>query len=143
MSMHFRETNTDPYMYFRKANTDPSMHFRKANTEFLVPALFRNKLTILLTSLYLFLPPVLIPAKQHHNKCNVICPSSNSRLSPLYSLCVVHSFFFLQQSTVPSQWNLQERPTLQNVCTRRSSIQVLTQLNLALLNRSHGLYTSM
>ena len=66
LSTYFRKTNTDPSVHFRKANTNPSMHFRKANTEFC--SQFYSQLTISLLS--------------------------NSKLSPLYSLCFVHIFFF-------------------------------------------------
>ena len=114
-TMHFRETNTDLPVHFRKANTDLSMHFRKVNTKFLVPALLPNLLTISLASLYPFLPPVVIPTYLHHNKWNVIRPSSHSNLCPLYSLCFVHSFLFWSKVAslqFPANGPCRKRPTL-------------------------------
>ena len=92
-SMHFRETNTDLSVHFRKANSYPSMHFRKANMEFLVPDLLPTLLKNLLPSLFPLYSNVTTNLI-HHNKCNVICPSSNSKLGPLYSLFLYIVFFF-------------------------------------------------
>ena len=69
-SMHFRKTNTDPFMQFRKANTDPSVHFRKANTDFLHPVLLP---TLNLTSKFTpsFISNMTINLL-HLDECNII-----------------------------------------------------------------------
>ena len=89
-SMHLRETNTDPSMHFRKANADPSMHFRKTNTRFVAPRFSPN-------FIHNFTPsfnPNITTNLLHHNKYNVICLSSNSKLISLYSLCFMLSCLF-------------------------------------------------
>ena len=124
-SMHFRETNMDPSMYFRKANTDPSMHFRKANTEFLLLVLLPTLFTISLSSLLLF--PKITTNLLRNNEYNLICLSRNSKLSPLYSLCFIDIFLFFSKVAslqFPANRTSRKRPTLQNICTRWSPIQV-------------------
>ena len=132
--MHFRKTNTDPSVHFRMANTDPSMHFRKANTEYLLPFLLQTFFLSLFHfhvyfCFYSQFNPNMTTNLLHHNECNEICLSSNSKLSPLYSLCFIHSFLFCSKVVslqFPANGPCRKRLTLQNVCTRRSPIQVLT-----------------
>ena len=114
-SMHFRETSTNPSMHFRKANTDPLVHFRKANMENLLPVLLSTLFTISLQSLLPFSLLVFNPNINtnlvHHNEYNVICLSSNSKLSLLYSLCFILSFLFCSLP-FPANGTCRERPTL-------------------------------
>ena len=107
LSMHFRETNTDPSMHFRKANTNRSMHFRKAytdrsmdfrkaNTEFLFPIFSQLYSQFHFKKNFRFTPsfhPNITTNLLHHNEYNVICLSSNSKQSLLYSLCFVDTVF--------------------------------------------------
>ena len=116
-SMHFRETNTDPSMHFRKAIMDPPMHFKKANTEFFIPILLSTLFTISLPSLLPFTPIFnhnITTNVLHHNKYNVICLLNNSKLSPLYSLCFIHSFIFCSKVAslkLPANGTGRKRPT--------------------------------
>ena len=136
LSIHFRATNMDPSIHFRKAHTDPSMNFWKANAEFLLSFLLLTLLTISLTTLPLFFSQF----KSQQNYQRVI-----PQKMPC-NLCFLHSFLFnskVASLQFPANGTCRKRLTLQNVCTRRSTIQILTQLSLAKLHRSHGLYTSM
>ena len=99
-SMHFRETNTNPSVHFRKANTDPSMHYTKVNIEFVRPFFFPTpNFTSKFTPSFI---SNITTNLLHHDKRQYNL-SSNSKLSPLYTLC------FLQ---FQSNGTCRKRPTL-------------------------------
>ena len=104
---NMRWANTEPSMHFRKTNTDPSVHFRKANTDCLLLVLLP---TPNFTSKFNF---------QHYYQFVTSWwmqynPSSNSKLSQLYFLCLVHSFLFCSKVPIlqfQANGTCRKRPT--------------------------------
>ena len=126
---NLRWANTESSMHNRETNRDPSMHLGRPIR--ICPCIlerpiqkFCSHLNSQLYSQFHFqvkfcftasFNPNITTNLLHHNEYNVICLSSNSKLSPLYYLCFVHIFLFCSKVTslqFPGNGTCRKRPTL-------------------------------